>query len=236
MRQDFGVQGLQTPKSWDRRPLTRNRGLELPAFEIGSPILINSQMRAKQIGGVCRWFARDAHQDHARLPQRPPPFSQVACGASRHEVGPTVVAPSVARGNVVNREVTRVRAAILAHVLISPKDLSLAEADSWARPLDHVAEADHRGAGDGNPHRADHPSAIEQHLRLAGKQQADGAASGNHVERLEVRVKDQHGRVHRRNLNRLDYNISHCLGNPAGMRGASHVRGQRTVLDASGHQ
>jgi hypothetical protein len=72
----------------------------------------------------------------------------VADTAGSDEVLPGVTPATVARHHVVDREVARLLAAVLAHVVIAHEDLAPGEAHLRSRPLDHVDEANHGGAAE----------------------------------------------------------------------------------------
>ena len=63
-------------------------------------------------------------QPHARLFRRAPTLTMVAAPAGAHEIFPAMSAATVARYDVVERQVVRLLAAVLAATLIPPEDLS----------------------------------------------------------------------------------------------------------------
>jgi len=110
----------------------------------------------------------------------------VALGAGAHQIVPAVLASVMARDNVVYRQVSRLTTTVLASIVIPSKDLFLGELYPGARPLDHIAQLDHRGALKSGRRSADNPSAILQNLGFAHYNQGDSPFDIADVQRFVV--------------------------------------------------
>jgi hypothetical protein len=62
--------------------------------------------------------------------------------------------------NMIDGEMRRMPAAILADIVISPKDLLFRKAGIRPWTMDHTLKLDNRRTGKGNPNRANIPAAI----------------------------------------------------------------------------
>ena len=131
-----------------------------------------------------------------RLSQRAATFLQVARRARGNQIGPIVLAASVAGHDMIDRQPTCLGAAVLAAVAISAKDLSLAEPDSGARASNHVAEANDRRSWIGLANCVDETASVEHHLGLALVQKPKSAPRSAHIERFEVRIQNKNGLIH----------------------------------------
>ena len=169
---------------------------DLPAFEELPPILVYRQVGAVEVcgrGARLGWTAKQAHTGFFQLAS---PFLGVAGGASADEIGPAVVAASMARNHMVDRQMRCLRPAVLAGVSIAPKQLSLCQSHARPRPLDHVVQADYGRSRIELTHCADVAATVKEHLGLAAEHHANGSARGAYIERFEVGVQHQYRRVH----------------------------------------
>src|SRR5688572_16674322 len=101
------------------------RGLVVPDEQVVAPGLVARvrQVRGEQRVDVTARLERRAHQPHPRLLREPPTLAMVAVLARRHEVVPCVQPAAVARNDVIERQVVRLRPAVLAGVLVTHEDL-----------------------------------------------------------------------------------------------------------------
>jgi hypothetical protein len=165
----------------------------LPTLQIVRPLLNVIGVPTEEVLG-CRlrlkWLAK---QLHVRLCRVAASFAAVALRASRHQVFPVVSPSSMARYDVIEGQATGSLPTVLAAVAVSTQDLSLAEANTRAGAMDHVHEADNRGALVGAGDRPDHASAVLQYRGLPGQDQAHCPSGVTYVERFVIPVKNQNG-------------------------------------------
>src|SRR5689334_18289866 len=83
-------------------------------------------------------------QTHARLVEQLAALAMVAVLAGGDEVVPGVGAATVARDHMVEGQVMRLGAAVLAGVLVADEDLASRQAHARAGTLDPVVEANDR--------------------------------------------------------------------------------------------
>jgi len=123
----------------------------------------------------------------------------VARLAGRHEIVPRVAATPVAWHDVIESEVRRLPAAVLAGVAIAVEDLAARELHPRSRPPDQVLEPDdgrgvelRRGCPDDLVVVLEDLGAFAEHEPKGARQVAD-------VQRLVVLIQDQdhtlHGRI-----------------------------------------
>ena len=138
-----------------------------------------------------------AGQTQAGLLERLAALAVVARLAGGDEVLPGVAAAAVARHDVVEGQVVRLAAAVLAGVPVAREDLAPRQLDARPRPADQVLEADDGGRAVLGPHRPDHLVVVLDHFGLLAEHQAEGARQVTDVERLVVLVQNEYDTVHR---------------------------------------
>jgi hypothetical protein len=99
----------------------------------------------------------------------------------------------VPRYDVVQGQVARLPAAVLAGIAVALEDLLTTEAHLRSGSLDHVDEADDGRQSEDKGGAAESPSALLQHLSLASVKQDEGSPGVADVERLVVLIEDEYG-------------------------------------------
>ena len=100
--------------------------------------------------------------------------------------------------DVVERQVVRLPAAVLAGVAVAGEDLAPGQLDPRSRPPDQVLEPDHGGRAVLGPRRPDHLVVVLDHFGLLAEHEAEGPRQVADVERFVVLVQNEHDTVHRR--------------------------------------
>src|SRR5205823_2597686 len=119
-----------------------------------------------------------------------PGLAVVAVLTGGDEVLPRVPAAAVAREYVVQRQLTRLPAAVLARVAVAYEHLAPGQAHLWTGPLHEVHEADDRRKQE-DVARAPEPTvAVLENLRFPPVEERERAACVADVDRLVVLVKD----------------------------------------------
>ena len=165
-----------------------------------------------------------------RLLGRPAALAVVARLARRHEVLPRVAAAAVAREHVVEGEVVRLPAAVLAGVAVAAEDLAPGELDARPRPADVVLEPDDRRGAVDLPDRADLGVVVLDDLGLGPEHEAERPRDVADVQGLVVLVQDEHDPVHRPNDSSTARGVG--FGGPGGReRGRGEGAGGRLPSD-----
>ena len=105
----------------------------------------------------------------------------VAALAGTHQVVPGVRSGLAARDYVVQRQVARAHAAVLAGIIVADEDLFAAQAGAWVGPPDQVLQADDRGAVYRQRGRVDDLVVKLQNLGLSAQHQNESAPDVAHV-------------------------------------------------------
>src|SRR5687768_6556558 len=119
----------------------------VPAEEQVRPprlVLLVRHVRAEQGVDVAARLERGPDQAQARLLGRLPALAVVAGLAGSDEVLPRVAAAAVARQDMIERQVVRAGAAVLAEMPVAQEDLAPGQLHARSRPADLVLEPDHR--------------------------------------------------------------------------------------------
>ena len=103
----------------------------------------------------------------------------------------------MARHDVVEGQVVRLPAAVLAGVPVAGEDLAAGELDPRPRAADQVLEADDGGRAVLGPHRPDHLVVVFDHFGLLAEDEAEGPRQVTDVQRLVVLVQNEYDTVHR---------------------------------------
>lgn len=127
-------------------------------------------MTTKEIIGSGVGLCRFALEMHLRLDRVAPAFAAVAGWAGGNQIVPFVPTTFVARDDVINGEVLSLSPAVLAGVVVAPKNFALGEFDARARAFDHMLEADDRRRGVGESSRADMSAPIHHEFGFARDQ------------------------------------------------------------------
>ena len=80
----------------------------------------------------------------------------------------------MARHDVVERQVVRLTAAVLAGVAVTTEDFAARQLHAWTRATDHVLEADHGRRAVFDPRRPHHLVIELDHLCLLTQRKARG--------------------------------------------------------------
>src|SRR5450756_1495732 len=102
-------------------------------------------MLVQDVVAIVLGFIGEPEQPHPAALQRLPPLAVVAGSAGADQVLPTVLAPFVARDHVVYGQLSGLRPAVLAGVVIAVEDLPPGQLSPGPWSLDQVDEPDHRG-------------------------------------------------------------------------------------------
>ena len=135
-------------------------------------------------------------QAEARLVERLAALAVVARLAGRDEVLPGVAAAAMARHDVVEGQVVRLAAAVLAGVPVAGEDLAAGQLDARPRPADLVLEPDHGRRAVFGPRRPDHLVVVLDHFGLLAEDEAEGPRQVADVERLVILVQHEYDTVH----------------------------------------
>ena len=108
-----------------------------------------------------------------------------------------MTAAAIARHDVIQGQVVRLAAAVLAGMAIAGKDLAAGQLDPRPRPADQVLQPDDGGRAVFGPHRPDHLVVVLDHFGLLAEHEPEGPRQVADVERLVVLVQNKYGTVHR---------------------------------------
>src|SRR6188508_2291923 len=122
------------------------RGLVVPDEQVVAPGLVAwvGEIRREQRVHVATWLERRAQQAHPRLIHEAAALAVIAVFARSHEVVPRVCAAAMPRNDVIERQVVRLDAAVLAGVLVANEDFASAQTDARTGTLDSVLESNDR--------------------------------------------------------------------------------------------
>lgn len=137
-----------------------------------------------------------AQQVHMRLGDRAAAFVAIARGTRRYQIVPRIHPPQAARHHMIDGEARAFLSAVLAAIIVAPKDFFLGEFDARARPLDHVDHANDAGPRKERANGVDIAATVLDDLGFADEQQTDRAPRVAHVERFEVAIEHQYRLVH----------------------------------------
>lgn len=98
--------------------------------------------------------------------------------------------------DVVDGQVGRLFATVLAGVLVAAEDLSPAERDFKARAVNHVSQADHGGQGKDVVGSVYVTPSIEDQRGFLRQHEPNGALETADVDGFEIRVEDEHRLIH----------------------------------------
>jgi len=142
----------------------------------------------KQVGRRAGRVFRRSQGIHAGLFRRHAAFEMVAARTGCDEIVPVRFAAQVARDNVVDRQVVRLPAAVLAGVIIPAEDLLASQFDDGARPFDHLSQADHGWQGKGLRDRVNDPSTVQDQGRFFSQDHVNCPICRGDIDWLKVRV------------------------------------------------
>jgi hypothetical protein len=97
---------------------------------------------------------------------------------------------------MVERQVVRLAAAVLARVSVSREHLAAAELHARSRAPDEVLQPDDGGRAELRPRRPNHLVVVLDHLGLLTEQEAEGPRQITDVQRLVVLVQNENDAVH----------------------------------------
>jgi hypothetical protein len=127
-------------------------------------------------------------QAHMNLVQPSPAFAVVATRAGRDHVRPHMLPAQVLGQDMVDGQGGVTAAAILAGIIIASKDFASSQFHAWARPMDHVLQADHGGSRQQLVDGVDVTAPVDYHGCLFCQDQPDGSSQGANIDRLEIRI------------------------------------------------
>ena len=159
--------------------------------------MLVGQVRGEQRVDVAARLERRAEQAQARLVEQLAALAVVARLARRDEVLPGVPAATVAGDDVVEGQVVRLAAAVLAGVPVAGEHLAPRELDPRSRAPDLVLQADDGGRPVFRPRRPDHLVVVFDHFGLFPEHEAEGSRQVTDVQRLVILVQNEYDTVHR---------------------------------------
>jgi hypothetical protein len=163
----------------------------LPAADIGQPFAIFSEMTPKNVHRAGGWLTWYDVQGHVGFLQPPATFVVIAGGAGRHHIRPGMHPAHMSRNNVVDRQVCNLLAAILACIIIPPKNLAPVQFDPWPGPLNHVFQADDGWARESPRHGLDCAAAVGDQRGFSGEHQPQRSSRVANINWLKVGVQNQ---------------------------------------------
>jgi hypothetical protein len=116
----------------------------------------------------------------------------VAVLAGSDQVVPVVLAASIARDDVVEGELSRAMAAVLAGVVVTEEDIAATEASAGVRSSDYVDQANHGGDLKNKRGATQVAPSVLQHLGFTSVQQDEDAPGTADVQRLVVLIENQY--------------------------------------------
>ena len=180
------------------RSMAPMRGLVAPDEEVVAPGLVTRvrEVRGEQRVHVTARLEGRPRKPHPRLVGEPPALSVVAVLARCNQVVPRVRAAAVTRNDVVQGQIVRLRAAVLARVLVAEEDLAPAESHPRARPLYAVLQPNDRRRPKDLRGRADVVMVVLDDLCLLAEDESKRPSDIADVEGLVIRVKKQYDAIH----------------------------------------
>src|SRR6266550_2409794 len=138
------------------RPPRRRRSVP-PQEQVVPPRLVAlvREVRREQRVDVAARLERRTMKSEAHLLEEVAALAMVARLAGRDEVLPGVAAAAMARDDVVEGQVVRLAAAVLAGVPIAGEDLAARQLDARSGPANLVLEPDDRRGAEFRPRRPD---------------------------------------------------------------------------------
>ena len=119
---------------------------------------------------------------------QPPAFLPVARRAGGDQVAPDVRAAAVTRQDMIDRQMHRLPAAILAGVIVPPENFPLREVRVGARRMDHFLKLDDRRDRVRQPDGVDRSASVGHQPGLAPDDQMQSPPRIAHVDRLKICV------------------------------------------------
>jgi hypothetical protein len=133
---------------------------------------------------------------HARFFRTPAPFPVVAGSACCDHVRPDVQPALISREYVIDSEAGFTTAAILACIIIPPKNLATSQFYVRSRPMNLELKPDDGWPRNLELDRPDVSPAVCHHVRLASHDQHYRTPRRADIDRLEIRVQHQDGLLH----------------------------------------
>src|SRR5262245_37590058 len=117
--------------------MERLAGLVVPDEQVVAPPFVARvrEIPSEERVDVAAWLERRTCQAHARFLGQTAALAVIAVLARSNEVVPCVGSAAMARDDVIERQVVRLRSAVLAGVLVADEDLLPREPDTRARSL-----------------------------------------------------------------------------------------------------
>ena len=114
-------------------------------FDELRPFLVAPQMTAESVNGRWPGFDRLARQEHVGFFRPFAPLAPVTLWAGGHQVLPGMAATLAAWDNVIDGQIPRFAATILAGIVIAAQHFPLGQRHARPRPFDHVSQFNNRG-------------------------------------------------------------------------------------------
>lgn len=161
----------------------------LPAVQEGLPLSVADDIAAKDVFRICARGAGYLAKVHPGLFGGPSTFLVIAIRAGGNDVLPGVIAAQVPGDHVIQGQPAAALSAVLAGVIVAPKDLALVEFNNRAGTLHHVFQTDDRWAWESIVDCGDLTASVQNHRGFSSEHQADGSTSTAHIDRRKVSVK-----------------------------------------------
>jgi hypothetical protein len=135
---------------------------------------------------------RGAAQRHSSFGWRASPLASVAISAARRDILPNVLAPARHWENVINRQISRSRSAVLAGEAVTLENVLAPETHAGARSPDVCHQSNHCWTRDGARWRLDRKNSVLEDLGLASIYQCEGTRHTRHGQDSVVLIQDQY--------------------------------------------
>lgn len=113
----------------------------------------------------------------------------IAGGASGYQVRPNMLPTHVSRNDMIDRQIAIPFAAILAGIIVTPKEFSARKFDTRTWSMNLRFKPNDRRTRDQFCNRADVSASICDHASLPCKDQSNGPSSRTYVDRLKIRIE-----------------------------------------------
>ena len=142
------------------------------------------------------WLAGLVSQHHPRLGERLAAFLAIARGARADNILPEVRAAAMTRHHVVNRQVIRLNAAVLANEIVAAKNGAARERHAQSRAVHLIRQANHGGTRKFHRRRVNVAATVDDDFRLAADEEDNRASSLTHVQRFVILVENENVLAH----------------------------------------
>ena len=110
-------------------------------------------------------------------------------GAGGHQVRPDMLPAHVARNDMIDRQIALALAAILAGIIVTPKEFSARKFDTRTWSMNLRFKPNDRWTRNQFCNRADVSASVSDHASLPCKDQSNGPSGRTYVDRLKIRIE-----------------------------------------------